>query len=198
LFSTVSYAREIIFSEKEAANTAIDKISAIHTAIEKARGFVIPTWAYRDVLFMLIYYSIASFELLEKPLSEDEKEDVYNIFYRVGLRMGIEDLPLNYKAWLSKREDHMMNDLMKSDYTIDLYKQYKKHLGNIRYMLLLQSQTLVVPPKVKNLLGLRSSSLISPTLTLYKLSRKLKLDGIIKSMILPSAYKAKIKTLDVS
>jgi hypothetical protein len=197
LFSTVSYARAIVFSEKEAANAAIDKISAIHTAIEKARGFVIPSWAYQDVLFMLIYYSIVSFELLERPLSEDEKEEVFNVFYRVGIRMGINDLPLTYKAWLSKREDHLMHNLIKSDHTVDLYKQYKKHLGAVRYFLLLQSQTLVVPPKVKNLLGLSSSSLISPSLYLYKTSRRLKLDGIIKSIILPSAYKAEIKNLDV-
>src|SRR5215216_2819041 len=73
LFSTVSYAKAIVFSEKEAAYAAIDRISAIHSSIEKARDFAIPDWAYRDVLFMLIYYSIASFELLERPLTEKEK-----------------------------------------------------------------------------------------------------------------------------
>ncbi len=198
LFSTVSYARAIVFSEQKAAHAAIDKISAIHTAIEKARGYAIPAWAYRDVLFMLIYYSIVSFELLERPLSEDEKEEVFKVFNHVGLRMGIKDLPLNYKAWLSKRADHMIHNLKKSDHTVDLYKQYKKHLGTVRYILLLQLQTLVVPPRVKSLLGLNSGSLISPTLYLYKISRRLKLDGIIKSIILPSAYKAEIKTLDVS
>ena len=30
LFSTVAYARDIVFSEEEAANKAIDKITAIH------------------------------------------------------------------------------------------------------------------------------------------------------------------------
>src|ERR1700704_2369637 len=56
LFSTVTYARQIVFLEKEAANEAIDKITAIHSSVEKSRGSTIPDWAYRDVLFMLIYY----------------------------------------------------------------------------------------------------------------------------------------------
>src|SRR4051794_22540292 len=88
LFSTVSYARAIIFSEREEALRAIDKITSIHSAIEKSRGSVIPDWAYRDVLFMLIHYSVASFELLERKLTAEEKEEVYNVFYRTGVRMG--------------------------------------------------------------------------------------------------------------
>src|SRR5881392_1568735 len=89
LFSTVTYARWIIFSEKEEAHKAIDKIAAIHKGVEQARGAAIPDWAYRDVLFMLIHYSIASFELLERKLSQQEKEDLFTVFYRVGHRMGL-------------------------------------------------------------------------------------------------------------
>src|SRR5262245_31837249 len=64
LFSTVAYAHRIVFSEQHAAEAAIDNITSIHNAVEKARGSSIPEWAYRDVLFMLIHYSEASFELL--------------------------------------------------------------------------------------------------------------------------------------
>src|SRR5438105_11924145 len=49
LFSTVNYAKEIIFSDLNTANCGIDKISAIHSAVEKKRGAKIPDWAYRDV-----------------------------------------------------------------------------------------------------------------------------------------------------
>ena len=76
LFSTVAYARQIVFSELGAANAAIDKITAIHSAVEKNRNATIPEWAYRDVLFMLIHYSIASFELLERKLNEKEKNEL--------------------------------------------------------------------------------------------------------------------------
>ena len=74
LFSTVNYARLIVFSEKQAAFRAIDKMRSIHSAVEAARGATIPDWAYRDVLFMLIHYSISSFEVLERKLTNEEKE----------------------------------------------------------------------------------------------------------------------------
>ena len=64
LFSTVNYAKGIIFATKEDALQTIDKINFIHKAIEKERGYSIPDWSYRDVLFMLIHYSIASYEFL--------------------------------------------------------------------------------------------------------------------------------------
>jgi hypothetical protein len=197
LFSTVSYARQIVFSEKEEANRAIDRIRNIHTGVESARGYEIPEWAYRDVLFMLIHYSVASFEVLERKLNDEEKEEVYNVFYRLGSRMKIPGLPLNYKEWLVMREDHLNNHLQKSDYTIDLYKQYRKHLGMFRYKLLTEGQILVVPPKVNQLLSLGKLSLLSPILLFYKGIRKIKLDWFLKSLILPSAYKKQIKDLDV-
>src|SRR6187399_2782108 len=128
LFSTVRYARKIVFSLTEEAHKAIDTLRHIHAAVEQDRGSSIPDWAYRDVLFMLIHYSIASYELLEKKLSDEEKEEVYNVFYRVGARMGLKELPLTYIEWLPVRKAHLIADLQKSKYTADLFKQYKKHL----------------------------------------------------------------------
>src|SRR5690606_34054258 len=87
LFSTVSYARQIVFSDHDDAMRAIDKITAIHKGVEKERGRNIPDWAYLDVLFMLIDYSIRSYELMERKLSRAEKEEVFNVFRRVGSRM---------------------------------------------------------------------------------------------------------------
>src|ERR1700712_2064370 len=54
LFSTVDYAKEILFSEEQEALKAIDQIVLIHKRIENERESQIPEWAYRDVLFMLI------------------------------------------------------------------------------------------------------------------------------------------------
>ncbi|NJX17383.1 DUF2236 domain-containing protein, partial [Tamlana crocina] len=51
LFSTVSYARQIVFADKQAALKAIDVIDSIHNNVEEKRGQKIPDWAYRDVLF---------------------------------------------------------------------------------------------------------------------------------------------------
>jgi hypothetical protein len=197
LFSTVSYARKIVFSSMEEANKAIDIMRQIHSAVEQNRGASIPNWAYRDVLFMLIHYSIASYELLEKKLTDEEMEEVYNVFYRVGARMGLKELPLNYIEWLPVRKSHLMEDLQKSDYTADLFKQYKKHLGAMRFKVLIEGQKLVVPDRVKELLQFSDFSLLTPVVPLYKISRLMKIDWLLKNIILPPDYKDQINELDV-
>lgn len=196
LFSTVAYAREIVFAPLDDANKAIDKMRFIHSAVEKSRGSTIPDWAYRDVLFMLIHYSIASFEVLERKLSDTEKEEVFDVFYQVGSRMQLRGLPQTYQDWLLMRQQHLNADLQKSKYTVDLYKQYKKHLGLIRFQLLKEAQISVVPKRVKDLLGLRNFSTLTPILSIYKLTRILKFDWFLKSIILPANYKQQIKNLD--
>jgi len=197
LFSTVMYARQIVFSEKEKAIQAIDKISSIHKGVEKNRGTQIPDWAYRDVLFMLIHYSVASYELLEKKLTDQEKEDVYDVFYRLGSRMNLSKLPANYAAWKKQYHEQMKEDLVKSDFTIDLFKQYKKHLGAMRFKVLIEGQKLVVPDRVKELLQFSDFSLLTPVVPLYKISRLMKMDWLLKNIILPSDYKDQINELDV-
>lgn len=197
LFSTVSYARKIVFAPIEEANKAINTMRHIHTAVEKSRGYSIPDWAYRDVLFMLIHYSIAAYELLEKKLSDEEKAEVYDTFYRVGKGMGLKELPPNYAEWLPVRQAHLMEDLQKSDYTADLFKQYKKHLGAMRFTVLIEGQKLVVPARVKQLLDFKDFSLLTPVVPVYKVSRLMKMDWLLKSLLLPSDYKAQINELDV-
>lgn len=198
LFSTVAYARQIIFSEQEAALKAIDKITAIHKDVEENRGAQIPDWAYRDVLFMLIDYSIRSFELLERKLTDAEKTEVFDVFYRVGQRMQLTGLPRNLTEWELMREDHLHHNLISSDFTKDLYNQYKKHLGVVRYAILKQVQLMLVPNRVKQLLPLGNIRWLMPLLYLYKLCRIVKLEGLLKSALLPAAYKAQIRALDVN
>src|SRR5215217_4128951 len=82
LFSTVVYAHKIIFQEEEKALQAIRSITQIHKNVESTRGANIPDWAYRDVLYMLIHYSVAAFELLERELSMEEKEEIFAVFSR--------------------------------------------------------------------------------------------------------------------
>ncbi|WP_297333389.1 oxygenase MpaB family protein [Flavobacterium sp.] len=196
LFSTVAYARKIVFAEKQAAHNAIDAMAAIHSGVEQARGYSIPDWAYRDVLFMLIDYSIRSFEVLERKLTATEKEDVFTVFYRVGARMGLKGLPGNYAEWEVMRESHIKENLQCSPYTADLFKQYRKHLGFLRYKLLVEVQTLLVPQHVKELLGFKPVIIIKPVISFYMLSRKLQLDRLLKAVLLPPLYRKEILALD--
>lgn len=197
LFSTVSYAQAIVFSEKQSALRAIDAIVTIHANVEAKRGAKIPDWAYRDVLFMLVDYSIRSFEVLERKLAEKEKKEVFDVFNRVGIRMGLEGLPHTFEEWETMRLDHIKRDLEHSKYTDDLFQQYRKHLGDVRYRILLEVQTLVAPQKVRELLGFHNPLLLRPLLNVYKMSRVLKGDWLLKELILPSVYKNKIRGLDV-
>ena len=100
LFSTVTYARKIVFAEYDEALKTIDRITSIHKGVENKRGKNIPDWAYRDVLFMLIHYSIASFELLERKLSVYRKRRSIRCFLQVWKRMELQGLPENYAEWL--------------------------------------------------------------------------------------------------
>jgi len=197
LFSTVTYAKKIVFATDEEANNAISNLRHIHASLEKNRGYSIPDWAYRDVLFMLIYYSITAFELLEHSLSDAEKEEVYNVFYRVGIGMGLKALPTNYKEWLPVREAHLSEDLQKSEYTVDLFKQYRLHLGTIRFKVLIEAQKLVLPKRVRSLMDFNRFSWLAPVVPMYKMSRVFRLDRIVKHLLLPKDYKEQINALDV-
>jgi len=198
LFSTVSYARQIVFSDKETAEHAIDMMTTIHASVETKRSAKIPDWAYRDVLFMLIGYSIRSFEVLERKLTLSEKEEVFNVFYKVGSGMNIQGLPKTFPEWETMRQEHLKQNLEYSSFTFDLYKQYRKHLGPLRYKILLQTQKMLAPQKVSELLKFNKIVFIKPFLGIYKLCRPLKLDWIFKALLLPPKYKMQIKSLDIT
>lgn len=195
LFSTVEFAQKIVFSEEEFALATIDKITQIHQGVEKSRGQTIPDWAYRDVLYMLIDYSIRSFELLERKLETSEKEEIFDVFSRLGIRMGLKNLPTNYNDWLIDRTIHLENNLQKGKFTIHLFEQYKKHLGNSRYFILLEIQKILVPKIVYKMLF---ETPIFPTKTLlklYKISKTLKVDYLVKAILLPKKHKQSIKNI---
>ncbi|QNH61265.1 oxygenase MpaB family protein [Hymenobacter sediminicola] len=198
LFSTVEYARQIVFAERADAERAIDTITAIHAAVEAKRGMVIPAWAYRDVLFMLIDYSIRAFEALERPLNPAEKQEVFEVFTRVGQRMGIPELPASHAAWLQARRHHLAEHLEHSAFTADLYQQYARHLGPVRYRLLLQAQRVVAPTQVSQLLRLGRIPWLLPVLSVYRYAQHLSLSQWARASLLPNEYREKILRLDIA
>lgn len=197
LFSTVAYARQIIFSPCDAALAAIDRIASIHKGVEQARADRIPDAAYLDVLFLLIDYSIRSFELLERKLSRQEKGEIFVVFRRVGVRMGLRGLPDNYEDWVIRRARYLAENLVRSEFTVDLYERYRKALGAFRYRLLLQIQVLLVPSGVRGLLLLPRLSPLWPVVQAYRLVRLLHLDGRVRVLLLPRKYRPLVSSLDV-
>ncbi len=196
LFSTVNYAKVIVFAEEEAAVQAIQQMNHIHGKVEKKRGFKIPDWAYRDVLFMLIDYSIRAYEKLERKLTSEEKKEAFEVFNRVGKLMKIPGLPNSFEGWEEQRALQLQENFAYSNYTEDLFIQYKKHLGLFRYQLVLEAQTLLAPATIKKLLNFRKHSVLKLVIPIYKLSQMVKADAFFKELILPNTYKTEIKALD--
>src|SRR3954468_15386541 len=154
LFSTARFAQDIAFADEATARRSLGRIRAAHQAVERVRGQTIPAWAHRDVLYMLIDYSERAFELRHRPLTGAERQDLYDVFLRVGEGLAIPDLPGSYDAWREDRLRHMERDLANSDLTAELYRRYRSHLGRWRYEALLRVQSILVPDQVRTLLGL--------------------------------------------
>ncbi len=196
LFSTVTYAQEIVFAEEERALNAIHRMGAIHGGVEQKRGYQIPDWAYRDVLYMLIAYSEKAFETLHRPLTDPEREDVFQTFRRVGEGLRIPNLPATYAEWLPDRQLHLNQDLAYSTYTEKLFERYREVLGDWRYDLLRQAMALLVPDQAHRLLNLPEKPLLASTLWLYGLLNRLRLRSLVQRVLLPTAYLQQIRGLD--
>lgn len=196
LFDTVRFAQAILFQDEKEALKAINQVNKAHHNVEAARGREIPQWAYRDVLYMLIDYTIKSFEITTRKLSSSEKEDVFLHFRWVGEHMKINELPRSYKIWLIDREQHLRSNTSFSQYSQDLYKQYRKHLGAMRYLLLMEIQQLILVKTVKRKLGLKGKSRLQVFVPLYQKVRLLKLFKFIQYQMMPSKYLKEIKQLN--
>lgn len=198
MFSTVDYARQIVFAPHEKACNAISYIVQIHEHVELGRGAKIPMEAYLDVLYMLIAYSIAAYECLERKLTFKEKEEVYAVFYEVGVRMNLIDLPIDYKQWETARDQHLRLRLVKSDFTEILLMQYKKHLGAVRYNILEMVQTHLLPQKVNGQLGAKQSKIFPFVLITYKMFKRMGIAKPFQIMLLPKLYRKQVFQLNVN
>jgi uncharacterized protein (DUF2236 family) len=196
LFSTAAYAQQIVFADRATASRALDRIRAVHQAVEQQRGQHIPDWAHRDVLYMLIDYSERAHEMFARPLTADEQRELYDVFHRVGTGLQIPDLPRTYADWKADRERHLHRDLVHGDGTAALYAQYRNHLGPWRYQLLLRVQAILSPDHVRALLRLNRAPWLRPFLRIYPLLVRAGLRSIIQQLLMPSTYLDAVRALD--
>lgn len=196
LFSTVRYAQDIVFLPDEKARQAVARMGAIHVGVEQARGYQIPDWAYRDVLYMLIDYSERAFETLHRPLTNPERDELFAVFREVGVGMHVPDLPVTYADWKADRTLHLDRDLVRSTYTDKLFQRYHEQLGTWRYNLLRRVQSMLVPEQVRQRLHLPRASLLKYSPGLYTLFNALGLRSVVQRILLPTAYLDQIQNLD--
>jgi len=195
LFSTVKYAQHIIFKEEKEAISSIEKINTIHQHVESARGLKIPNEGYQDVLYLLIYYSISSFELLERKLNNEEKDEIVRTFARIGQQMHIQDIPADYSDWKMTYEQQVIRNLLKSSFTDNLFQQYRKHLGAFRYFLLLDIQRMLLSKHVNELLGLGRPRFVQLLVPFYRMVRKYRLHEQLILMMVPRKFIKQVKEM---
>jgi uncharacterized protein (DUF2236 family) len=196
LFSTVRYAQEIVFVDEEKARRTLDRINAHHAGVEHKRGQTIPDWAYRDVLYMLIDYSERAYELLYRPLSESQKSELFEVFLRIGEALSIPKLPATYAEWEVDRGEHLVRDLTYSKHTSMLYAAYRRHLGLLRYYLLLEVQALLVPDQARRLLRLNSNPLVSGLAQVYGLIGTGNVQSLVHTLLIPPRYWSDVRAFD--
>ena len=196
LFSTVRYAQDIVFVDEEKALRTLERINAQHRRVENERQQTIPDWAYRDVLYMLIDYSERAYELLYRPLSNLQKADLFAVFRRIGEGLHVMQLPKTYSEWQVDRQRHLLRDLKYGKYTAMLFQSYRKHLGMLRYQLLLQVQALLVPKPVSRLLQLKPNPIVSGLVDTYGLVSSLGLQSLIHGLLIPPRHWAEVRRFD--
>jgi len=196
LFSTVRYAQDIVFADEEKAVRTLDRINAQHSHVENERQQTIPDWAYRDVLYMLIDYSERAYELLYRPLSNLQKADLFAVFLRIGEGLHVTQLPKTYSEWQVDRQRHLLRDLNYSKHTAMLFESYRKHLGALRYELLLQVQALLVPVHVRRLLHLKPNIVISGLVDTYGLVSSFGLQSVVHGLLIPPRHWAEVRRFD--
>lgn len=197
LFATAAYAQDIVFADESTAARTLAGIRAAHEAVERQRGMAIPDWAHRDVLYMLIAYSEQAHELLGRPLTATERDDLYDVFYRVGLGLGVRDLPTSYSAWVADREVHLHRDLAFTEGTRALYAQYRRQLGGWRYRVLRLVQARLAPEHVRRLLGMQRAAWLRPLVRVYPLLVRAGLRSLVHRLLMPPQYLAAVQGLDV-
>lgn len=198
LFSTAAYAQRITLGSSDEARHTLARIRAAHGGVERQRGARIPDWAHRDVLYMLIDYSERAFAGLHRELQHGEQEELYSVFRRIGVGLGIGELPDGYAAWTLDRERHLQRDLVHSRHTAVLYGAYRRQLGLWRYALLRDLQAALVPAHVRTLLGLARYPWTSRLLPVYATLTQLRLRALVHRVFIPSIHLDALRRLERS
>lgn len=196
LFSTARFVKEIVFVEEAVAQRTMERIHRIHQAVERERGERIPPWAHRDVLYLLIDYSERAHRLLHRPLTAEEKDELYRVFRRVGCGLHIPELPGSYVEWQQDRALHLRQDLTYSGNTAELYARYRLQLGRWRWTVLRQVQALLVPDCVGSLLDLRPWPGLRHLLRAYRPLVGMGMRPVIRRLLVPRAYIGHVQKMD--
>jgi hypothetical protein len=195
-FDTVRYAQHVFFCSYTEANATLAKINRIHHTVETARKAVIPDWAYRDVLFILIDYGERAHTIVYGPMSAADRETHFNTLIALGHAMHLTGLPATYEAYMAQRHQQLLEDYTNSELTDRLNAAYCKALGPVRYRLLQLLQGCLLPVELQAVTGLQPHPILAALLRLYRYlpggGNKLRW---LQSIVLPTPYATQLRSL---
>jgi uncharacterized protein (DUF2236 family) len=195
-FETMEFAQGVFLGNHAGPARSVQAINHIHKGVERSRGMEIPQWAYKDVLFIILYYGEQAHEIVFGPLSDQERISYFEAVMALGHAMHLQDLPETYGQYLAQRKHHLRNDYESTPLTHQLMQAYRKALGPVRYYLLTLVQACLVPHEISRILGLKPDPLTKLLLRLYHYlpggGNKLRW---IQPVIFPAPYAGKLRKL---
>lgn len=197
-FETMAFAQSVFLRNDTKSEKAVNAINHIHRGVEKSRGKVIPQWAYKDVLFLILHYGEQAHEIVFGPLTYQERHSYFEAVMALGYSMHLQDLPQTYAQYQEQRKYHLINDYEFTPLTRQLMDAYRKSLGPVRYYLLTLVQACLVPQEIGEVLNLKPNPVIKCLLRLYHYlpggGNKLRW---IQRIILPPQYAGQLRKLSV-
>lgn len=166
-FETVRFAQSVFCGTPEQAAQSLQAINQIHRHVETARGYAIPQWAYRDVLFIILDYGERAHTIVYGPLSDADRQAYFEAVLAVGEAMQIAGLPTTYAEYQAQRHRQLIDDYAHTPLTAELFARYRVALGSWRYWLLRRLQACLVPEEVKAILGLTPEWMTTLLLRVY-------------------------------
>lgn len=154
-FATVQFAQRVFLSSPAPALVLVDTINRIHQEVESARGEVIPAWAYRAVLFLLIDYGERAHTIVYGPMSAVECQAHFEAILALGQAMHLPDLPTSYAEYRYQRQQQLLQDYAHSPFTERLNAAFRTALSPWCYWFLRQIQACLIPVELQPITQLR-------------------------------------------
>jgi hypothetical protein len=195
--STVTYAQQIIFAGSPAAQShLVEHIKGIHHKVETERGYEIPAVAYRDVLLMIMAYTLKAYPLVfGSDLTDAEKDFIIGEMASIWHGMNIIDAPHTFQEFVIVRQE-MFSRFTHTEWTPQLLASYEHTLGKRGYYYLIVTYRQLLDPALRENLGLAPSRHTWFLKPFFQFMSKTRLIRLLYRAMLPARLGQMLKVLD--
>lgn len=189
LLHSTEYLQMIFAGDQKQALATVQKINRIHDAVELKRGDRIGHWAYRDIIFTFIDYGEKAHEIVFGSMSEAERQEHFGAMRRLGLAMGIVDMPDTYADYRGYRHRQLVQDYARNGISETVHADIEGIVGPWRYRALLTVQAGLLPSELAPVMKWPPSRLVYGALKLYRYMPKTYRDSDwLTHRLLPEDY----------